>query len=72
MQVIAIDTPIQTVEKFSEVSGLSERQIKDRFKDGSIPFVIFGERGRLVNVAKLAAKVNDGNKAIKSDKPTLN
>lgn len=72
-QVIAIDSPIQTIKQFSASSGLTERQVQERIKDGSIPFVVFGERGKLVNVAKLAAQLLDGKKAKESEKkPTLN
>lgn len=57
MQTLRIDSPIQTIEKFSESSGLTTRQVESRIKDGRIPSVPDGQRGKLVNVAKLATEL---------------
>lgn len=58
--IIRIDTPIQTFEKFCEVSGLTKRQLEARVKDGSIPIHFISERVRMVNVAKLAMTLTNG------------
>mgnify|MGYP000586539383 CR=1 FL=1 len=55
--MLRIDTPIQTIDKFSEVSGLTKRQIESRLNDGRIPFISDGSRGKLVNVAKYAQQL---------------
>ena len=47
-----IKVPFQTIKEFSLTTGLSEFQVKEGIKDGTIPFVFVG-KAKLVNVAKL-------------------
>lgn len=64
--VIAVKTPIQTLQQYSDDSGLSLNQVKERISSGLIPFIKDGERGKLVNVAKLAYQLLNTEKSDKT------
>ena len=70
--IIRIDSPLQTFDKFCEVSGLTKRQLEQRIKDGSIPVHKISERVRIVNVAKLAMTLTNGEQATQSKTLKLN
>ncbi|WP_019530619.1 hypothetical protein [Dasania marina] len=55
---ITILTPVMTKEKFQEVSGLREGQIKTQIAEGNLETVKIG-RLRLLNIAKITAACLD-------------
>lgn len=52
--MLVIESPIQTVEKFSEVSGLTVSEVREMVKNGEIETVGDKKRGAPLNVAKYA------------------
>ncbi|WP_240407705.1 MULTISPECIES: DNA-binding protein [unclassified Halomonas] len=53
-QVPAI-VPVMTLERFSELSGLTVDTVRGQIQQGNLPFIKVGRR-RLVNVALLTAE----------------
>jgi hypothetical protein len=47
-----ISTPVMTQERFAQLSGLTEGQVRGQIEKGHIPSVKIG-RVRLVNIASL-------------------
>ena len=56
--VILIATPVMTQERFAQLSGLSEGQVRGQIEKGHLPSVKIG-RVRLVNVAALSQDALD-------------
>lgn len=52
-QLILIATPVMTQERFSQLSGLTEGQVRGQIEKGHLPSIKVG-RVRLVNVAVLS------------------
>lgn len=51
--VILIATPVMTQERFAQLSGLTEGQVRGQIEKGHLPSLKVG-RVRLVNVAALS------------------
>lgn len=51
--VILIATPVMTQERFAQLSGLTEGQVRGQIEKGHLPSLKLG-RVRLVNVAALS------------------
>jgi len=56
--VILIATPVMTQERFSQLSGLTEGQVRGQIEKGHLPSLKIG-RVRLVNVAALSQDALD-------------
>jgi len=56
--VILIATPVMTQERFAQLSGLSEGQVRGQIEKGHLPSLKIG-RVRLVNVAALSQDALD-------------
>ncbi|MCH4564364.1 DNA-binding protein [Halomonas sp. EGI 63088] len=52
---VPASVPVMTVERFSELSGLTADTIRGQIQQGNLPFIKVGRR-RLVNVALLTAE----------------
>ena len=53
--VSAPQVPIMTIERFSELSGLSPDTVRGQMNQGNLPIIKVGRR-RLVNVALFTAE----------------
>lgn len=51
--VILIATPVMTQERFAQLSGLTEGQVRGQIEKGHLPSIKIG-RVRVVNVAALS------------------
>lgn len=56
--VILIATPVMTQERFAQLSGLTEGQVRGQIEKGHLPSFKIG-RVRLVNVAALSQDALD-------------
>lgn len=56
--VILIATPVMTQERFAQLSGLTEGQVRGQIEKGHLPSLKIG-RVRLVNVAALSQDALD-------------
>lgn len=56
--VILIATPVMTQERFAQLSGLTEGQVRGQIEKGHLPSLKVG-RVRLVNVAALSQDALD-------------
>ncbi|WP_244179785.1 DNA-binding protein [Salinicola salarius] len=52
---VPANVPVMTIERFSELSGLSFDTIKGQLQQGNLPLFKIGRR-RMVNVALLTAE----------------
>jgi len=53
-----ISTPVMTQERFSQLSGLTEGQVRGQIEKGHLPSIKIG-RIRLVNIAALSQEALD-------------
>lgn len=57
-QIILLATPVMTQERFAQLSGLTEGQVRGQVEKGHLPSLKIG-RVRLVNIAALSQEALD-------------
>ncbi|MGM0769963.1 MAG: hypothetical protein ACQEV6_18285 [Pseudomonadota bacterium] len=57
-QIILLATPVMTQERYSQLTGLTEGQVRGQIEKGHLPSLKIG-RVRMVNIALLSQQAMD-------------
>lgn len=57
-QIILLATPVMTQERYSQLTGLTEGQVRGQVEKGHLPSLKIG-RVRMVNIAALSQQAMD-------------
>ncbi|SFJ40864.1 hypothetical protein SAMN05216429_102239 [Marinobacter persicus] len=57
-QIILIATPVMTQERYAQLTGLTEGQVRGQIEKGHLAFIKIG-RVRMVNIAALSQQALD-------------